>query len=77
MQSWWTNETHNEKGGGYIMGILTAIVVSTIPFKVRFDGEETASSRIYKRLESYNPTIGDKVVFIHQGSLYLCMGKVV
>lgn len=59
------------------MGILTATVVSISPFKVQFDGEDTASSRVYKRLESYSPTIGDKVVFIYQNSLYLCMGKVV
>lgn len=54
-----------------------ATVVSTNPFKVKFDGEDAASSRVYKRLETYNPVIGDRVVFIYQNSIYMCVGKVI
>lgn len=59
------------------MELITATVITTSPFTVQFDGEDTPSTRVYNRLASYSPTIGDKVVFLYQNSLYICIGKVV
>lgn len=57
--------------------MLMATVISVTPFKVKFDGEDTTSSRVYKRLNSYTPIIGDRVIFMYENSLYVCLGKVV
>lgn len=53
-------------------------VVSAVnPFKVRYDGESVVSEYSPKRLGSYTPNLGDRVIVIKIKSVYLCLGKVV
>ena len=83
MRSRGKNGKNHEKGGKNIMANLTtqikyATVTSTNPFKVQFDSDATVSeNNNYKKLSSYDPTIGDRVAFINDGRSILCLGKVV
>lgn len=59
-----------------MINIKFAIVTSSSPFYIKFDGETTASNRIYKRLSSYSPTLGDRIAVLVIGAIYLVIGKV-
>lgn len=56
-----------------------AVVTNVLNGKVylKFYGETEASLKPYKRIASYNPTVGDTVVLTKVGSSYLITGKVV
>ena len=45
--------------------------------KVKFDGEETASQKNYKRLGSYTLTNGDRVLLVRIAGTYIILGKVI
>lgn len=57
--------------------IKFATVMSISPFNIKFDGENIASTRIYKRLSSYNPAANDRISVIVVDGIYLVLGKVV
>lgn len=44
---------------------------------LRFEGEETARTKPYKCLDSYIPTVGDRVYIVPVSGTYLIIGKVV
>ena len=44
---------------------------------IKFDGEQTPSSKIYKRLGSYAPTKGDRVLLVSVSGTYVILGKVI
>lgn len=45
--------------------------------KVKFDGEEAASQKTYKRLGSYTLTNGDRVLLVRIAGTYVILGKVI
>lgn len=54
--------------------IRYATVTSINPFTVRFDGEIRDSPKIHKRLSTYSPTVGDRVVFTEDNGKTICLG---
>jgi hypothetical protein len=44
---------------------------------IRFYGENTASQKPYKYLQSYTPVAGDKVLVARVAKTYVILGKVV
>ena len=42
-----------------------------------FNGETTASQKLYKYLQSYQPAVGDTVILAKAGRTYVILGKVV
>ena len=44
---------------------------------IRFYGENTASQKPYKYLQSYTPAVGDKVIVARVAKTYVILGKVV
>ena len=44
---------------------------------VQFDGETTPSTKKYKRLSSYTPAVGDRVLMAEIAGTYVILGKVV
>lgn len=44
---------------------------------IRFSGETKPSQKPYKRLDAYNPTVGDKVILAKLSGSYVILGKVV
>lgn len=44
---------------------------------IRFNGETADSSKKYKHLDSYTPTVGDYVVLVMISRTYVILGKVV
>ena len=44
---------------------------------IRFYGENTASQKPYKYLQSYTPVAGDKVLVARVANTYVILGKVV
>lgn len=44
---------------------------------IRFNGETADSSKAYKYLSSYAPTVGDYVLLAATGRTYVILGKVV
>ena len=44
---------------------------------IQFDGEETASGKLYAKLGSYSPTTGDRVLLAKVSGTYIVLGKVV
>ncbi len=51
--------------------------VETNGLALRFEGEETARSKPYKCLDSYIPTVGDRVYIVPVSGTFLIIGKVV
>lgn len=53
------------------------VVEGGLNYKVKFFGETVASQTVYKKLNTYTPTVGDTAVFIvdNKGK-YLCIGSV-
>jgi hypothetical protein len=61
---------------GYKMGTVTALS-SGAPM-ITFDGETTASQKLYKRLASYSsPEVNDRVLLLKMSGTYIIMGKVI
>ena len=44
---------------------------------ILFDGEETASGKLYAKLDGYSPTTGDRVLLAKVSGTYIVLGKVV
>lgn len=44
--------------------------------RLRFDGESSASSKYYKRLGTYTPASGDRVLLARVSGTYVILGKV-
>jgi len=44
---------------------------------ILFDGEETASGKLYAKLANYSPTTGDRVLLAKVSGTYIVLGKVV
>ncbi|ANW97727.1 hypothetical protein CSTERTH_01110 [Thermoclostridium stercorarium subsp. thermolacticum DSM 2910] len=44
---------------------------------IQFDGEETASGKLYARLSSYTPAVNDRVLLAKISGTYIVLGKVV
>ena len=42
-----------------------------------FDGEKTASGKLYARLDSYTPAVNDRVLLVKVSGSYIVLGKVV
>lgn len=59
-----------EKKGIFRLGTITG-------GKVKFDGEESASQKTYKRLGSYTLTNGDRVLLVRISGTYVVLGKVI
>jgi len=59
----------------YRMAVVSSIS-SGRPY-IRFYGENAASQKPYKYLQSYTPTVGDKVLVARVSKTYVILGKVV
>lgn len=42
---------------------------------VQFDGESESSSKYYKPLKSYTPTVGDRVILLGISGSYIILGN--
>ena len=42
-----------------------------------FDGQTTATQKYYKRLSSYSPASGDRVLVVKDSGTYIILGKIV
>lgn len=51
-------------------------VINGLP-SILFDGEETASGKLYARLDSYTPAVNDRVLLVKVSGTYIVLGKVV
>lgn len=60
-----------------MINIKFATVTSASPFNIKFDGEGTASARVYKRLSSYSPAANDRVAVLVISGTYLVLGRVI
>jgi hypothetical protein len=58
----------------YKLGTVTSISGG---ISVQFDGETAPSSKKYKRLASYSPTVNDRVLLVNVGGTYIIVGKIV
>lgn len=58
------------------MGTVDSLFPDGSP-KVKFDGETTPSQKKYKRLASYTPSVGDRVVIASVSGTYVVLGKTV
>lgn len=43
---------------------------------MRFEGEDTASDKTYTVVQSYRPTLGDRVVMLNISGTYIVLGSV-
>ena len=60
----------------YKMGTVTTLA-SGAPM-VTFDGEATASQKLYKRMASYSaPAVNDRVLLLSISGTYIIIGKIV
>lgn len=62
---------------GLPLGSFKNGTISGTTGKVRFDGESTASEKQYKRLASYTPTNGDRVLLAAVSGTYVILGKII
>lgn len=56
---------------------LGTVTGTTGGVQVQFDGESATSPKAYKRLGSYTPTVGNRVILARVGSTWVVMGAVV
>lgn len=78
MPNRWRNATQSKEDYKHMINIKFATVTNIAPFNIKFDGENTASTRVYKRLSSYNSiTSGDRIAVLVIAGTYLVLGKVV
>lgn len=69
------NETQQEQEPAFKLATVT--IASGSNFKIKFDGEEVESQKIYKRLSTYSPQKGDRVLLAVISGTYVVLGKVV
>lgn len=62
------------KDSPYAIAVITSITNGVF---VRFWGENNASSKSYKRLSSYTPVVGDKVLLAQVGGTFVILGKII
>lgn len=55
----------------FVIGKLTSL-----DGRVRFDGEQTASTKQYKMLDTYTPSIGQRVLLARVGGSYVILGGI-
>ncbi len=60
-----------------IFKLGTVVGVTNGSPSIQFDGEETASGKLYARLSSYTPAINDRVLLAKISGTYIVLGKVV
>lgn len=58
----------------YRLASITAIGSGGV--SVRFEGEDTASDKTYTVVQSYRPTLGDRVVMLNISGTYIVLGSV-
>ena len=56
---------------------LATVTSTSGGVKVRFDGETAPSTKLYKRLASYSPTVNDRVLLVNVGGTYIVLGKII
>lgn len=44
---------------------------------VRFDGEASASTRSYARLNTYTPSVSHRVLMVRSGNTWVALGSIV
>lgn len=57
--------------------MATVVSTSAAGTIVRFDGEDVASGKPYKRCSSYTPAVGDRVVMLRVNASYVIEGAVI
>lgn len=57
-----------------VVKLATVTGTSGTSVLVQFDGEAAASTKAYKRLTSYTPTVGNRVVMLAAGPTWVCLG---
>jgi hypothetical protein len=57
-----------------ILGIVTSVTGGLF---LRIEGEETARTKSFKRLLSYSPAVGDRVLIAKISGTFVVLGKVV
>jgi len=57
--------------------MATVTDISSGHVLLRFDGETAARTKLYKRLSSYTPEVGDRVYIVPMSGTYIVIGKVV
>lgn len=67
-------QNNNETSTSFKMAVVSA--VSGDGVSIIFNGEESQREKKYKRLASYNPTVGDKVLVAKLNKSYTILGKV-
>ncbi|MED4586679.1 hypothetical protein P9578_28390 [Brevibacillus choshinensis] len=66
----------NEQSSPFRLGKISATYTSGRP-PVLFDGETTASTRIYPYLASYTPVANERVLLGKVGNGWVVLGKVI
>jgi hypothetical protein len=57
---------------------LATVTSITGGVAVQFDGETSASTKLYKRLSSYSsPAVNDRVLLVKVGGTYVILGKII
>lgn len=51
-------------------------VTQESPLKIKLDGYEAALTKSFKKVSSYTPTIGDRVIIAVAGHSHVVLGKV-
>lgn len=67
-------ESQHDQKSSFKLGTVTALI-SGSP-KIRFDGEHTASEKLYKSLKSYTPTVNDRVLMAAVSGTYVILGAI-
>ena len=61
--------------GNFSIATVTALLEGS-PL-IRFDGETTASQKLYKRMASYtSPAVNDRVLLLRISGTYIILGKI-
>lgn len=58
-----------------LTALATVTGTSGTSVLVQFDAEGSASTKPYKRLASYTPANGDRVLLLRSGSTWVVLGK--
>ncbi|SDL20857.1 hypothetical protein [Natronincola ferrireducens] len=54
----------------------TVFNINAQGIRVTFAGETTPTLKRYKRLSSYSPTVGDRVLMVEVSGTYIILGKI-
>lgn len=67
------SQTRTESPSPTSMGTVTG---TSGGVQIQFDGETSASSKLYKRISSYTPAVGDRVLLLRAGRTWVVLGKI-